>query len=174
MALSDSLVCFPDNILTVLGPRLHEIDPGNPDPRKKDDGVRVKNRPLRTTDTTLTIGLAPIAWTPTDSSVEIMGGRFEPTIQRYTIAVQSMVKDSDEERGIATHSRFAALVRSMLYRDRDLDIELHQLKVTLNGATETLKRWGVGSQQYLNNEINREFVFLSVAELWVETELERF
>ena len=93
----------------------------------------------------------------------------EPTIQRYSIAIQAFVKDGDEVVGLAKHSKLSALIRSMLYRDADVRLGLGSLSYTSHGVTERLMRWGVGRQQFLSNEVQASWLYLSTLEIWADT-----
>ena len=83
-----------------------------------------------------------------------------------------MIKDLEETAGIARHSVLSARVRHMLYRDNDLRLALPTVGVTIGETTETLKRFGIEGQQFMNNQVPRGgFVYLSTCEFWVETQI---
>src|SRR5690348_7078948 len=108
------------NIANVLALALEDIDPD----------VKVYRRPLRTTDESQAISVVPVNWEPiVPDSLEL--GRREPTLQRYTIAIQAMIRDMEEMTGIARHSVLSARVRHMLYRDNDLRLALPTVGVTI-------------------------------------------
>lgn len=174
MALDQTTVCFPANIVNLLAAGLQFIDP-HTDPDKKD-GVRIYKRPLMTTDASESIGVIATNWGPVISSMEMRGGPFEPTLQRYTVAIQAMVKDAEEERAIAVHSLLSAKVRHMLYHDPALAVALPQLQVsfdTFAGVTvEKLMKWNITSQNFMNHEVKGRFVYLSTLEVVAETALQ--
>lgn len=166
--IDPSVVCFPANIVDILALVLQEIDP--PSTPGGTDGLRIVKRPIHPTDATETVSIVAGTWTPEDESREL--GQREPTLQRYAITVEAMVKDMDQERGIATHSLLSTHVRHMLYRDPALVGALPELSVTLRGYTEHLKDWGVRQQRFLNNKFNGEFYFLSAVDLWFRTDIQ--
>lgn len=152
---------FPMNVCNVLAISMEGIDPD----------VKVYRRPLRTTDEAQSIAVVPVNWEPiVPQSIEL--GKREPTVQRYTIAIQAMIKDMEEMVGIARHSVLSARVRHMLYRDDNLALVLPMAGVTIGATTETLKRFGIESQQFMNNQVPRGgFVYLSTCEFWFETQI---
>lgn len=164
-----SIVCFPNNIIEIVSAEMQNIDPHSaPDTR---DGLRVIRRPIHPTDSTETVSVTAGLWSPDEDSAEL--GNNEPTVQRYTGTVEAMVKDLDEERGIATHSLLSALVRHTLYRDQALKVALPLLSVNLHGYNERLIRWGVKQQRFMNNKFDGKFYFLSAADLWFETAIRK-
>lgn len=167
--IDQTRICFPDNVVEILAENLKAIDPESSP--GEDDGVRIVRRPVRNTDLTETISVIPGTWEAQQETLEILGGRSEPTVQRYTVVVESLIVDMDEERGIRTNSLFSAMVRHMLYRDPAIRIALPLLSVSLNGYTESLKRWGLSQQRFMNNEVGSNFIFLSAVELWFETDI---
>lgn len=168
--ISAEIPVFPNNVVEIvaLGAQLIDDDPNT--------GIEVFKRPLRPTDPTQCVGVYGSLWTPQDDSIEMKGlpfaspGPEEPTIQRYTLAIQGMVKDAEEDRGLFTHSVLAKLLRSMLYRDADVRVALSTLSVTMDGSSERTSRWGLGQARYLNNEIQGSWIYLSTLEFWLETE----
>jgi hypothetical protein len=149
------------NVCAVIEIALRDIDPG----------VKIHRRPLRTTDEKLSISVVPLDWAPDEGSYEL-GRPPEPTIQRYTLAVQAMVKDMEETRGIAKHSELSTRVRHRLYRDLDLELALPTVSVKIENTTETLKRYGTAGQQFMNNQNPKGgFIYLSTLEYWFETQI---
>lgn len=155
---------FPNNAVSLLKTRFDLIDPE----------LEVFRRPLRNTDPVQSVGVFGTLWRPDEESYEIRDmpspGPSEPTLQRYSMMIQALVRDMEEERGLIVHSVLATLLRSMLYRDNPLRVGLASLSSTLSGSTETTKRWGLGQTRYLSNEIRGEWLFLSTLEFWLETE----
>lgn len=133
-------------------------------------GDQIYLRPLRPSDPHSSIGLFPQDWVPNEDSAEMMGGLQEPTISRYLVGIHTLVKNTDEADGILQHAILSKSVRSMLYRASGVRVRLPQLNETSLGITERLQRWGVRQQRYLSNEIEGSFVFVSVTDIWVETE----
>ena len=163
--ISPDLLCFPNNIVELLADALTDVAPESAP--GADDGVRIVKRRLRKNDLTQTIGVTPGVWIPEEDSFEL--GSIEPTKQGYTATVEALVVDSDEERGIATHSALSFAVRHMLYRDTSLMQALAELEVRVGGYTEKLVTWGISQQQFMNNDVNSQFMFLSRLDLWYTT-----
>lgn len=165
MIETDAL-CFPNNVVDFLCAALQNIDPD----------TKIVKRPIKDTDSSQTISVLPVAWSPVQESMEMLGRRNEPTLQRYSILVESFIADMDEARGIRKHSLLSALVRHTLYRSPGLHVGLPMLKVEFQNSSgptmESVSRWGVVSQNYMNNRVptTGKFLFLSSTELFVETE----
>ena len=152
---------FPNNVVALLKVALAGIDPD----------VSVFGRPLRPSDPAQSIGVFGQLWDPDEESIE-MAGAFpgEPTLQRYQLSIQSLVKHGDEEVGQAIHSILSNRVRGVLYRNQALRVALGNLSAVDSGVIESMRRWGVSVQRYLSNEIDQEWVYLSTLEFWIETE----
>lgn len=165
------VVCFPNNVVDMLATQLANIE--MPIPDEEENRVRVVKRPIRSTDYTQTLSVFPALWVPDENSFEMAGGRSEPTIQRYTVAIEALVVDMDEERGLATHALLSSLARLMLYRNTALRVGLPLLEVDLSGYREKLARWGISQQRFANNLIEKDFVFLSTVDFWFETDIEK-
>jgi hypothetical protein len=156
---------FPNNVVELIYERSANIDP---------DLERFR-RPLRPEDPQQSLGVYAALWSPDDDSQEMKGRReaVEPTIQRYTIIVQSFVRDAEEERGLATHSVLSSRVRSMLYRDVPLQVGFGALswKDPVTQVLERSMRWGIRNQRYISNEVTGSWLYLSSIEFWLETEI---
>lgn len=149
------------NVCFVLAEALKDIDPD----------VKIYRRPLRTTDEAQCISVVPVDWNPDQGSIEF-GRPGEPTIQRYTVAVQAMIKDMEEMRGIRKHSELSARVRHMLYRDLDLELALPTVSVKVGSTTETLRKHSTEGQQFMSNQNPKGgFIYLSTVEYWFETQI---
>lgn len=129
----------------------------------------VFTRPLRPSDPKVSLGVFAANWQPDEYE---MGNPSpaEPTLQTYQYAIQVLVKHSEEQAGRALHGLVSKSVRSMLYRDQDVRLALSQLTETSLGVLERFQRCGVRQQRFANNEIDGQFLFLSTAEFWVQTE----
>lgn len=167
MAIDQGIVCFPNNIVEMLTDSLRSIDPETEDGR--NDGLRVLRRPIHPTDQTETVAVFPTTWNPVVDSFEL--GNREPTLQRYSVTVEAMVTDVEEERGIAAHSLLSALVRHKLYRDPALKVALPMLSVNLGSYSEKLHNWGINQQRFQNNKFGGVFYYLSTMDLWFETDI---
>lgn len=159
--LSDNLAFFPMNVVDVIAAHLQLIDPD----------IRVNKRMVDPADEHYTICVVPTQWSPDASSNEIRGGPNEESIQNYGISVVSILADSNEERGIRTHSNLASRIRAVLYRSQQLRIELQQLKVDIDGHTERALGWRIESQQYLSSESSGEFRFVSGLDITFRTHI---
>ena len=150
---------FPTNIIEVLVTNAQLLD----------SDLMVLRRPLRASDPQQCIGIFPALWLPNEQSYEINGQNpGEPTIQSYAISLQVFVKDGDEVRGLSIHSKLSGMVRSMLYRSSAVRLGLAQLSSASNGSTERLMRWGVRRQQFLSNEVQASWLYLSTLEIWCD------
>lgn len=154
---------FPNNVVSILSTRLATLDPD----------LRVYSRPLRDSDARQSVGVFPRDWMPVLDSFEMKAvptPATEPTLSTYIIMIQAFVKDFDEIHGQAAHSVLSKMIRAMLYRDVPLRVGLAALSVSLSGSVETAKRYGIRRQDFLSNEINEDFLYLSTLEFWLETE----
>jgi hypothetical protein len=154
---------FPSNAIDLTKTRAALIDPD----------LFVTGRPLRESDPVQSVGVFGTRWLPDEESYEMKGapaGRHEPTLQSYLITVQGFVKDMDEERGLIVHSILSKKLRAMLYRDDPLRVGLLALSVNMSGSTERATRFGVRTQQFVSNELNGSWLYLSTLEYWLETE----
>lgn len=161
--INDTVAVFPNNAVNLIQTRAQALD----------TDLFVVRRPLRESDNLQSVGVFGSQWNPDDNSFEMKGvpsGRHEPTLSHYLITVQAFVKDMDEERGLAVHSVLSKMVRSMLYRDNTLRVGLLALSVVMNGSTERAKRFGVNRQNFVSNELNGSWLYLSTLEFWLETE----
>lgn len=157
--ISDVTPVFPNNVVDLMATRFQAIDAD----------LQIYKRPLRPTDGTQVIGVFGRQWTPEDDSREF--GSKQPTIQNYLINVQAFVLDADEERGLAVHSVLSAMVRTVLYNDGPLNIALASLSVTLLGSTERFRRSKVRVQNYVSNEVQGNFLYLSTLDYELQTEV---
>lgn len=167
----DTLVCFPNNVVDMIATQLENIE--LPVPAEAENRVRVCKRPIRDNDYTQTVSVYANLWSPDMDSLEMQGGPIEPTIQRYTVDIEALVVDMDDERGLATHALLSTMVRLMLYRSEPLRVALPMLEVNLGGYREKFSRWGISQQRYQNNKIGSNFVFLSTVDLWFETNVNK-
>lgn len=161
------MIGFPQNAILALADRLKV---GIPDISDLDPtGKAVFTRPLRPSDPAVSAGVFALDWRPDE--YEIMGRpNGDPTVSTYQIAIQILVKHTDEQEGLSLHSETAKAVRSMLYRDAVLRVALTSLTESSLGATERALKWGVGQQRFANNEMNGTFLFLTTTELSLQTE----
>lgn len=154
---------FPSNIILALKPHIQALDPD----------VTILTRPINRSDPVQCFAIFASGWVPDDDSNELrgIGGFTGPTINRYTVAIQSFNQDMDEERGLAVQARMATAVRMKLSRDMDVRVALGALQSSAFDCTERFMRSVFQQQRYLNNEIEGQFLFLSSTELLIETEV---
>lgn len=134
-----------------------------------DPEVAVIRRPVRITDPNRSVGIFPVNQEPVESSQQI--GQMEPVLSQYLLRVQLLVKHADEEAGRRLYAVDTTSLKVILYRDPGLRMRLAALSHTIMGTTERFKKFTVRSQRFLNNELGTQFVYLSVTDLVVETEL---
>lgn len=159
---------FPNNVVKYVALAMGTIDPD----------VKVFKRALRNVDPQQSIGVFPQTWGPDPSSLEMqaLGAPAPqlPTIQEYTLGVQSFVKDSEEERGLAVHAALSTAVRMVLYTNTNLQVVLGGMSASpATGWTESMRRWGIRTARYFSGEINAQMLYLSTLEFWIETETRR-
>src|SRR4051812_27695989 len=154
---------FPNNVVQLIDLRI----------KAKWDNVNSVKRPLRPTDKNFTIATFGSLWVPDGQSYE-MGRNVAPvgvpTLDRYTCISQTLVKSMDETAGLAQSSVLSEELRAMLYADPSLRVGLAALTTSVGGQTKLLKKFYVGTQRYMSNEINGEFVYMSTLEFTFETE----
>jgi hypothetical protein len=152
---------FPYNAVDLFALRMSLIDPD----------IFVAKRRLYSTDPVQSIGVSAALWSPDQASYEMRGAfSAEPLVQRYDIGIQVLIKDSDEERGIAVMSKLCQMVRAIILTDIPLQESLRSLSSTLYGVAERTLRWSVPSQRYLSQELSGQFVYLSQIQVQLETE----
>jgi hypothetical protein len=132
----------------------------------------VVRRPVRNGDPDKTYGIWPWDWNPDEQSFEMNSGQSkEPTLQRYLIRMQTLVKYATEEEGREVATVDAKILRTVLYRDADLQVRLGDLTEDLLGTRERLQRWGVRTQRFMNNQVGQQqFIFLTQTDFWAESE----
>lgn len=152
---------FPINVVECLAIVLPGVDPD----------VKLLKRPLRPTDPHMGIGVYATLWQPNEQTHEIGHFAHEATLNNYQLGIQTLVKDGDTEKALAVGSIFTRRVRTVLYRNEPLRLALGSLYVEDGTSRESMKRWGVRSQRYMSNDIEGKFVFISVLDYWIETEM---
>ena len=150
---------FPQNVIDAILPSVAELMPG----------YEVLQRPLRHLDPDQSLGIFPADWTPNQETVQ-MGDQAEPAIAVYEFRIQVLIKASDEEMGRALFALACKSIRVMLYRDAALIVRLQALNETLLGTVESMKRYGVRRQRFLNNELQGRLMWLATTDFFLETE----
>lgn len=153
---------FPNNVVDILHTRSLMIDPD----------LFVTKRPIRPTDPNQSIGVFGSNWVPDEESKEMMGMTpMQPPVSKYSITMQAVIRDTEEARGLNVHGVLARMLRSMIYTDNPLRVALSSLSSTLGLMTEHTQRWGVTQQRFFANEIRGDWLYMSILELWLETEI---
>lgn len=160
--IEGSIAVFPNNIVEALAVNLNFIDADTP----------VKKRRLYSTDPTSCIGVAAALWTPDQGSYEMRGPALAgvPTIQRYDLGVQCMIRDMEEERGGRRHAELTKRVQKFIMGDPQLRAALLALVSNLYAVPEQLKKWRIENTRYLAEEVSGEHIYLSTTTVRVETE----
>jgi hypothetical protein len=130
----------------------------------------VVSRPIRRVDPNYTIGIFATDWLPDEQSIQI-GDQAEPVLNRYMLRIQNLVVSADAIAGREQFSSFSKSIRVILYRDPVLNVRLRSLTEVLILSKESVKRFGVTRQRFLNNELNGNWLFVAQTDLWVETEV---
>lgn len=156
---------FPNNVIALLAARIPTYcDPG----AAVGEELKVYRRELRTSDPTQVVGIFPAMKRPDNTSIEYPS--LEPTLKRYSVILQTMVQDTDEQACIQIHSTLSNRLWRMFYRDSPLNIGLTALAVDADNSRERLQRRGIELQRYLSNEIQGTYIQTSWIECWFETE----
>lgn len=159
--LDSNEVFFPYNIISLLEVAIADID----------TAIKVQKRPLVIEDADMSVSVFPLTWVPDETSRQIGNGlAAEPASQNYNVHVQSMVKDWDWWMGLKRQSQLANACRTLIYRNRPLQIALRQLQVSDSLSTETFQDVIILGQEYYANQVN-EHVFLSTLRVQFKTEV---
>lgn len=160
-------LCFPNNIVDVMAARVKQnfdvIDPSG-------ETIVVK-RSLTMEDADQTIGIVPVDWAPKGQpEIGRKPNQFEVPVQAYTIMLQALINDMNEDQAIRRHGLFSTKLRRMLYRDTVLLSALSQLEVIDDGVKEKTLQYAIRSQQFLVTQRDSSFQRLSVIEFYLETQ----
>jgi hypothetical protein len=148
---------FPYNAIVVIENTLRPID--------ADLGF-IRRR-IMEGDPDQTVAVVPVNAEPSDPEL----GKTGPTTQEYTIYVQTLIVDSDIERGLRTHSYFAKRVRDVLAWYKPLHIALGMLKTSDGPVTEETTSLTVGSQIFHNLEMDDgNWNWLSTTDISIATQ----
>lgn len=154
------LTMFPMNVVDEIAVSVDQF---------LDDEVVVTKRPLRSLDPNRCVGIFPVSSIPVEGSEQI--GQMEPTLNRYQIRVQLLVKHAKEEDGRRLYAVDTTALKTILYRDVTLHQRLAALQQEIMGTVERFKQFQIRSQRFLNNDLGSQFVFLAVTDIEVQTEL---
>lgn len=128
----------------------------------------VVERTVNRHDHHATLGLTIAEWVPDE--YEMAGSVAEPTLAHYEFLLAHLVKSAEPEKGLKMHREAAKSLRMMLYEPGGVQVSLGALVHEENGRRERFQRMYVTSQQFDGNQIDGEFIYLSVTELRVDTE----
>lgn len=147
---------FPDIAVAYTAERLQQLV-----------GVSgVEKRPLVAIDPSGSVGVFAVTWTPQESLI----GQRDPAIQQWLFSIQAFVTHGDAETGLQEHGDLARSVRHMLYRDQTFRVGLTSLVDSTMGYIEKVTRWGVRQQRFISNEVQSDYLYLTVTEFWLDTE----
>lgn len=136
-----------------------------------DDDLHFYRRKLNVTDPDQSFSVVPARWTYDPGSVTI-GSTPEPTMQSYSIMVQTLIIDADEARGLRTHSYLAKLTREMLARTGPFQVGLRGLNTSdARGVTEQIEKWRVEDQVFHSATIEGSWRYLSTLEFIISTQI---
>lgn len=157
---------FPINFINKFYTRLDALD----------NNLHVFKRRVTTKDPALSIGIFGDDFRPVQASREMMGMfPHEPVLSQYSVTIQGLVIDVDEERGLSRHYVLSNAIRATLAYDEQLRLHL-SLGVTdsTNKYREELRKWSIGTQEYLGAELgSSNWAFMSVTSINLETETRR-
>jgi len=100
----------------------------------------------------------------------LIGGVPEPTLAVYNLRIQNLVKAFQAADGLALFTLHAKMIRSILYRDPDLRLQLLSLSEVVLSSTERVMKYGVARQDFLQAQLPDAFTFLCNTDFTVETE----
>lgn len=157
---------FPASVITLVAARAGQvIDPGS---------TTVQTRPVDSMAAGQVIAVIPVGWDPVDGPE--MGQHMNPheqAIQSYTIMIQALAQDYDQESGLNRLSLLSRRVRNMLNRDQVLRRAMEQLECTEDGVRENFQGLRVINQRFLVTEADGDgSLFLSVTECRLTTQVQ--
>lgn len=158
--IHSTLLEFPNNVIELMADYFDTID----------SDVVVNRRPLNAMDNVQCIGVYPKKVEDVDSSMEI-GRSFGPTLERWIIGIQVMVKDADEAQGARDHTMLMGLVEDLLYNNQALNLALSSTTaLSLSGVRRRTQRRGVRNRNFLQGELAGDWYYLGTLEYYMETE----
>lgn len=151
---------FPTNLVNALAGTLSAIDPE----------VTVYQRPLSSMDNVQAIGVYPVRVEDITTSMEI-GNHFGPTLERWIIGVQALVKDADQQQGSRDHSLLLSLIEDILYNNPSLDLLLTSItSLSISGVRRRTQRRGIRARNFLQGQLAGDWYYLGTLEYWMESE----
>lgn len=130
----------------------------------------VFKRPIRVSDPDQSISVYSTNWRPDSDSYEI--GFHGPTIEKFEIGIQALIKDMDRDRGANRLGVLSEMVRTFVYSDTSFNLGLGQLSTSFGGVNKRVQRLSVTKQNYfVATPKNRQFVYLSEMTLTAEVQI---
>lgn len=127
-------------------------------------------RPMRASDLDQSFFVYASNWRPDANSYEI--GFHGPTIERYEIGMQALIKDMDRDRGQNRLGVLSELIRTFVYSDRSLRLGLEQLSTSFGGMVKKVQKVTVTKQNYfVATPKSRQFLYLSEMTLTVDVQV---
>lgn len=127
-------------------------------------------RPMRSSDLDQSFFVYSSNWRPDANSYEI--GFRGPTIERYEIGIQALIKDLDRDRGANRLGVLSELIRTFVYSDHSLRLGLDQLSTSFGGMVKKVQKLTVTKQNYfVASPKSRQFLYLSEMTLTVDVQV---
>lgn len=160
MMIEGNEAVFPNVVVDLLFSRAFESLPVQ----------AVLKRPMRATDLDQSVFVYSSNWRPDTTSYEI--GFHGPTVEKYEVGMQALIKDTDRDRGANRLGVLSELIRTFVYSDSDLRLGLGQLSTSFGGMTKKVQRTTVTKQNYfVATPKARQFLYLSELTLTVEVQI---
>lgn len=158
--MPETILDFPNNLVELFKDFLTAPN------EESDKKYMAVGRPLRPNDQDESFGVFATVWRPDEQEI----GQIEPVLGTYHLVIQSLVKVSNEEDGVAEHASLAKFVRGIIFRNPAFRAQMGEMYKISHGMRERVQRLGVTQQRYLANEVSGAFLFLSITEMTVQTE----
>lgn len=130
----------------------------------------VFKRPMRATDLDQSVTVYSSNWRPDVDSKEI--GFHGPSVEKYEIGMQALIKDLDRDRGANRLGVLSELLRTFIYSDDQLRLGLGQLSTSFGGMTKKVQKIEITKQNYfVGKPQNRQFMYLSEMTLTVDVQI---
>lgn len=130
----------------------------------------VFKRPMRASDLDQSIFVYSSNWRPDSNTYEI--GGHGPSVEKYEIGMQALIKDTDRDRGANRLGVLSELLRTFVYSDEELRLGLGQLSTSFGGKTKKVQKTVVTKQNYfVATPKSRQFLYLSEMTLTVDVQI---
>ena len=159
--LDFTLALFPVNAINLIASRFEMF--GN---------LNVVKRPLRPNDPNLSVGISAQNWAPIAGSQEMRGMQYNnaSTLENYLLVVEGMVRDTNEESGLAAHSVLSEAIRTTLGDDTPLRAQLGGLQAVFGTTKKTLQRFYVRSSRFASGKVSGAFMYVTTSDFVLEVE----